>query len=153
VFVTSLRESLGLPLIALDTAEPVGNASGFVIDPATRRIAAVHVGGKKHSARFVSWEDITSFGTDAVMVANEGVVHDSSTPLEARMAEGATDVLDKRTLTEVGDDIGEVTDVEFDAADGRIEQLRVADHWIGRDDLLGIGTYAVVVSSQDPTDA
>jgi uncharacterized protein YrrD len=147
--MTSLRSALNIPVVATDTAEQLGKAAGVAVDAQHARITAVHVGGSKRSARFVPWEHITSFGVDAVMVDGTGAARDATGPAEDRVANGDGDVLGKRLLTDSGDQVGVVDDVDFDATDGRIEHLTVGDETISGDRLLGIGTFAVVVRADD----
>ena len=68
-----------------------------------------------------------------------------SGPLEEKVANGHGDLLGKRVLTDVGDDLGPVDDVEFDPTDGLIQALTLEGQQVSSDRLLGIGAYAVVV--------
>jgi uncharacterized protein YrrD len=145
--MTGLRSALGHPVVAKANAEQLGKTEGVAVDPLSSTIVAVHVGGSKGSARFVSWEQISSFGTDAVMVEDAGVVRDTSGPFEQRVADGSGDLLAKRVLTDGGDELGTVDDVDFDPADGRLESLHIGSDTIAAERLIGIGTYAVVVRS------
>ena len=147
--MTSLRTALGMPVVATDTAEQLGTVSGVAIDPETGRIVSVHLGGSKASARFVPWDQISSFGSDAIMVEGPGAVRDVDGPIEDRVAQGNGDVLGKRTLTDAGDEMGEVGDIQFDPTDGRLQTLDYDAGSIGSDRLLGIGSYAVVVQTDD----
>ena len=147
--MTSLRAALGHPVVATENAEQLGQTSGVAVDPSRARIVALHVSGSKGSARFVPWERIASFGADAVMVQDADAVRDTEGPFEQRVADGEGDVLGKRTLTDRGDEIGAIEDVEFDPGDGRLESLQVAGQAIAPERLLGIGAYAVVVRADD----
>jgi len=147
--MTSLRAALKIPVIATDTAERLGEAAGVAVDPERGRITSVHVGGTKGSARFIPWERITAFGADAVMVEGKDAAREATGPAEDRVANGHGDILDKRTLTEIGDEVGTVDDLEFDPADGRVEDLKVGDLVVAGERLLGIGSYAVVVRADD----
>jgi len=143
--MTALRAALGHPVVATANAEELGQAEGIAIDPSSSRIVALHVGGSKGSARFVPWEQISSFGADAVMVNDAGAIRSTTGPFEQRVADGEGDVLAKRVLTDGGDELGTVDDVDFDPDDGRLQSLRIGNESIAADRLLGIGTYAVVV--------
>jgi|1185.fasta_scaffold75336_2 sporulation protein YlmC with PRC-barrel domain len=147
--MTSLRAALGIPVIATDTAERLGQTAGVAVDPEGGRITAVHLGGTKGSARFVPWDRITAFGADAVMVDGQGAAREATGAAEERVANGHGDILDKRTLTEIGDDVGTVDDIEFDPDDGRVEDLKVGELVVPGERLLGIGSYAVVVRADD----
>jgi uncharacterized protein YrrD len=145
--MTGLRSALGHPVVATGNAEQLGKTEGVAVDPESSTIVAVHVGGSKGSARFVPWEQISSFGTDAVMVEDASVVRATTGPFEQRVADGEGDLLAKRVLTEGGDELGTVDDVDFDPGDGKLETLHIGAEAIAAERLLGIGTYAVVVRS------
>lgn len=147
--MSTLRTAMGLPVVAEDSAEQAGSVSGFQIDPDAASISAIYLGGKRSSAKFVSWRDIRSFGSDAVIIATSESVHTSADDAEQRVASGELDVLDKLVLTEIGDEFGVVDDVEFDPDDGHLQQLSIASRSVDSECLLGIGTYAVVITAQD----
>jgi uncharacterized protein YrrD len=146
--MTSLAALKGRAVIAHDTAERIGTVEGLVVDADAHRVLALHVGGKKKSGEFVSWDDIASIGDDAVMTSTS-TTRAADGELEERVAGGVSLALGKRTLADVGDVLGDLDDVSFDAESGAIESLRVADHTISGDHLLGIGSYAIVVSQDE----
>ncbi len=118
-----------------------------MVDPDGPRITGIHVGGGKRHGRLVDWDDVASFGSDAVMVESAAAVHDARSPLEARALKGELSMLDKRVLDSRGDDLGALVDVEFDPADGTITALALDRATIEGDRLRGVGRYAVVVDA------
>ncbi len=145
--MSSVRAVQGHPVIVEDSAEQAGSVTGFVVDPKATTIQAIYLGGRGASGRFVSWGDIASFGTDAVMIKHSGSVRDGVDEREQRTASHDLALLDRRVLTDSGDELGVVDDIEFDPTDGHLEELTVDGEPIGPDRLLGIGSYAVIVSS------
>jgi uncharacterized protein YrrD len=123
------------------TAEKIGEVGQFVVDGPGRRVAAIVV-GKGRKARVVDWDAIAGFGPDAVMVESEQRLrepHDGETKL---------DWLGRRVLNDRGFELGPVEDVEFDAESGALQQVRVKGGAVaGADQVLGAGSYAVVVAS------
>jgi uncharacterized protein YrrD len=146
--MTSFAALKGRAVIAHDTAERIGTVEGLVVDPGAHRILALHVGGKKSSGEFVSWGDVASIGDDAVMTSTSST-RPAAGDVEERVAHGVSLELGMRTLADVGDVLGDLDDVSFDADSGSIESLRVADRTISGDHLLGIGSYAVVVRQDE----
>jgi sporulation protein YlmC with PRC-barrel domain len=47
-----------------------------------------------------------------------------------------------------GDELGTVTDVEFDGGSGSVTRLRLDDHEVAGVRLRGVGSYAVVVTAE-----
>jgi len=64
-------------------------------------------------------------------------------------AQGDTHPLGKRILTEDGVALGNLVDLECDAVSGLIRRLVLADDDLAGKRLLGIGPFAVVVTSPD----
>jgi sporulation protein YlmC with PRC-barrel domain len=135
--------ALGRKVVSLDTAETVGTLDEFVVDPAQRRIIALGVAGVKHG-NVVRWNDIESFGPDAVTVRAADRIGNPDTDAD-RLGGKDHRFLDKRVLTDAGDELGPLEDVEFDADSGELQSLVLAGQQVSADRLLGVGSYAVVV--------
>ena len=75
------------------------------------------------------------------------MLRDPQTDLERAGVEGLTDPTSKRVFTEEGFEIGTVGDIEFDASTGAVHKLVLGDDQINGTRILGVGSYAVVVSS------
>ncbi len=140
-------DSRGRKVLDTSTAVTLGKVDGFVVDPTTRRVVAVEV-KVKGDADVLPWESLTGFGPDAVTVPDDSAL----VAAEGRVAElrgKPHALLKKRVLTEDGDELGKVSDVEFDPASGEVTGLLVtADRTESTVDgarLLGAGSYAVVV--------
>jgi sporulation protein YlmC with PRC-barrel domain len=134
--------ALRLRVVDTATANTVGRVDDIVVDPHTRTIAALRVDGR--GADVLHWPDITGFGADAVTVASATAVGDP-TGRTAGLLGRDYQVVGKRLLTDSGDEIGRVLDVEFDPDTGSVTGLLAT---IGRIDggrLVGCGSYAAVV--------
>lgn len=138
-------EAHGRKVMSTATAETVGKVDGFLVDPVTRSVAGLRLKKTPGDRDTVAWADLTAFGVDAVTVTD---VDRFQVP-EGRLAElqGKEQLLlGKRLLEESGDELGEVEDVEFDAATGALTVLRTKTEEIDAARLRGIGSYAVVVT-------
>jgi uncharacterized protein YrrD len=144
--MTTFGAAHGIPVLAKSTAEHIGEVKHFVVEDG--RVHSLHVEGGKHG-QLVAWEDVASFGDDAVVVENADVLRDARNEREARALRGELVLLGKLALTDAGDELGQVTDVTFEPDDGRIVSMLVNGDAIAGDRLLGIGSYAVVVGSAD----
>jgi sporulation protein YlmC with PRC-barrel domain len=144
--MSSLRALLGQPVIARDTADRVGTLDGIVLDPETGKVVAVQLGVNK-SSRFIRWDDISAFGSDAIMVLYADSARGADDSLEERAAAGIASLLDKRVLNDHGDELGTVDDLEFDETTGTIDGLRIGDSQVDGERLIGIGSYAIVASA------
>jgi sporulation protein YlmC with PRC-barrel domain len=140
----------GRKLVDTTSADTVGKVDGFLLDPATRSVVALEF-KKTDQGSTVAWGDLTGVGADAVTVAGTGVLVDP----EGRLADLATkdgQVLKKRVLSDAGEDLGPVHDIDLDPQSGALLELIVGDkkhrHSVAGSRLLGVGSYAVVVTAQ-----
>jgi sporulation protein YlmC with PRC-barrel domain len=130
-------------VVSTATAETVGRVDELVVDPAQRRVLALKL-KKTDSGDTLLWSDLIAFGADAATIADTDKITDATPAVQA--LEGKDHhLLGKRLLTTGGDEIGKVTDAEFDPETGALISLLSKDEEIAGDRLIGIGSYAVVV--------
>lgn len=144
------RAVLRHPVVDTTTAETVGEVIGFLVDPATRRVAGLRLGRIKGKASLLAWEDLKAFGVDAVTIEGAGRLRRAAE--EIREA-SVHDLLGRRVLTAGGDELGAVEDVEFDPQTGRLEHLITAEGSVVGGRIFGVGSYAVVVADVDSNEA
>ena len=145
--MSSFAALKGKPVIAHDSAEQLGSVQSVVVEPEEARVVALLIGGKKSGSEFVSWDDISALGDDAVMVTTS-TARPAQDELEQRVAAGIALGPGKRVLDEIGDELGTVDDFELDAETGVLQSVRVDDVDVAAERLLGIGNFAVVVRSE-----
>jgi uncharacterized protein YrrD len=134
------------PVYSKTSADQVGKVVRYVLDTGTRRIAAVHVAGRRRKALLVDWANVVGFGPDAVVIDDSSHLHPPRSELEERVTAGRLDLRGRRVLTDAGFDLGPLVDVEFDEATGTIERLETPRSRVRGAGLLALGPYAVVVS-------
>jgi sporulation protein YlmC with PRC-barrel domain len=136
-------EALGRKVVSLATAETVGLLDEFVVDPRSRRVVALGV-KKSPSGSALHWDDIESFGPDAVTVSDADKIAGPDRDVD-RLSGKDHHFLGKRVLLTVGDEVGQVDDVEFDPNSGELIAIVLAGGDIDANRLVGVGSYAVVV--------
>lgn len=144
-------DAKGREVVATTTAQTVGRVAGFVIDPVARRVLALDV-KKSASGDTVLWSDIVAFGKDAVTVTAADAIMDADDAVRALSRKDRA-VLGKRVLTTAGEELGKVRDVEFDPDSGSVTALVLESGDVAGVRLVGAGSYAVVVDSQQATAA
>ncbi len=146
----SFRRARGRKVVSRASAGDLGEVNHFLVNAEQRLIAAVIV-GKGRKAKLVDWAQLSGFGPDAVMVRDESALRQPLDDRERAAADGKLDLVGKRALTERGNELGFLDDVDFDPATGVVEMLRIGDREIPAGSLLGSGHYAVVLdASQEP---
>ena len=133
-------------VVSTSTAETVGRVADFVVDPAAHQVVAVEV-KKAERGDLLAWGDIQAFGADAVTVAAATAVGAAVGPVVQLIGKDHH-LRGKRLLTSGGDELGKVTDVEFDPATGVVTALLMKKESVDGARLLGVGSYAVVVAAQ-----
>jgi sporulation protein YlmC with PRC-barrel domain len=139
--MSSLRNTVGLPVITTDSADEVGTVGVFIV--ADQRVEAIAVGDS-----VVDWSDIHAVGDDAVVLESREALREPHTDRERRMIDESIAFLGMLVLDDRGDELGTVTDVEVDSETGAIRELEVPDNDVDGARLCGIGRYAVVVASE-----
>ncbi|PCG86970.1 hypothetical protein CIB93_05355 [Streptomyces sp. WZ.A104] len=136
-------QAKGRNVVAVSTAETLATVTGLSIAPAPARIAALRVKTRGPGTQ-VTWNNVHSFGPDAVTVRTPDTVQgdqDTTAP-----ADKHHDPIGKRVLTETGQDLGALGDIDFDETTGHIQRLITAGQDIPGERLLGAGTYAIVIA-------
>lgn len=136
-------EVLGHKVVSLATAETVGVLDEFIVDPRSRRVVALGI-KKTKSGSALRWDDIESFGPDAVTVSDADKIAGPDREIDQLSGKDHY-FLGKRVLLTVGDEVGQVDDVEFDPASGELVAIDIPGSSIAAGRLVGCGSYAVVV--------
>ncbi len=131
-------------VVSTSSATTVGRVDGFVVDPVTSRVVALKLKKTPGDADLLAWSALTSFGTDAVTVPDEGVFTSADGEF-AELADSDHDVMGKLVLTRTGVELGTVEDVEFDTTDGTVRTVITGRTEIPGAAMTGLGTYALMV--------
>jgi uncharacterized protein YrrD len=146
----SFRNAIGRKVVSRASAQKLGAVDHLLIDDQQRRVASVVV-GRGRKAQLVDWGQLSGFGPDAVMVADETSLRVPADDRERGAAEGKLELVGKRALSELGNELGAIDDVTFDSDSGALEDFVIGDRRISAGSLLGSGSYAAIIDkSQDP---
>lgn len=137
-------EAKNRKVMSTSGAVAVGKLQALVVDPRTAHVVALTLKKTEGNAATLPWGNLQSFGRDAItiealdrLVVPEGEL--------AILSDKHHQVIGKRVLTETGDEIGKVKDVEFDPDDGTIRGLITNSEEVAGQRMLGLGSYALVV--------
>lgn len=139
-------DASGRKVVSTATADQVGKVGAFVVDPVSRRVVALEL-KKTDGGDTLPWENILAFGTDAVTVETVEKIGEHSEAVGELIGKDHH-LVGKRTLSDSGDELGKVADVEFDPESGTVTSLMVGDSEIAGERLVGVGSYAVVVKAE-----
>jgi len=145
----SVRAAMGRKVVDRSTAEELGSVAHVVVDASRRALRGIVIGRGKR-AMIVDWADL-NFGPDAVMVAGPESVREPSDDQERAAAGGAHDLIGRRALSRLGNQLGAIDDVIFGAEGGELREIVVGGHPLPAASLLGLGSYACVLADDfDP---
>jgi sporulation protein YlmC with PRC-barrel domain len=134
----------GRKVVSRASAEELGKLAHVVVDVQQRQVASLVV-GKGRKALMVAWENVSGFGPDAVMLADESALYEPRDDDERAAADGKLDLVGKRALSDMGNDLGTVSDVVFDPATGVLETVVLGDREEPAALLLGAGSFAAII--------
>jgi sporulation protein YlmC with PRC-barrel domain len=134
-----LSELKGRRVVSRASAETLGDVSDLWLTTGPATVSALHV-GKGRKGATVPWNQIVGIGPDAVVVTDDEA--------GAGTAAGASP-MGRLVLSELGNAVGNVTDVEFDESSGTVISLATESALIEGDRLLADGPYALIVTARD----
>lgn len=144
-----LSQADGRPVLSRESAERIGELRHVVVDPASRRITALHVSGKGKRAGLVAWADVVGFGEDGIVVSDDAATHPPGDERERAVAGGDLDLDGRLVLDDRGDSAGALTDVLFDEGTGALTAFVVGEAEIPASRLRAIGPYCVIVKAEE----
>lgn len=140
-----LSDAVGTTVLSRDDANELGRVRHLVVDVEQRRVTALHIDGRKKKSLLVDWEALTGFGPDAVVVGPGDALRGPVDDAELLVVSGDRDWIGRRVLTDRGNGVGTITDVEFDEGTGTLASLVTDQTTLDASRLLTLGPYCVVV--------
>lgn len=136
-----LKDVTGARVMSKASAQKMGKVERVLLDVPPRRVVALQVGRDG----LVDWVDVSGVGTDAVVVESEERVRQAADAREERAMAGDFDWKGKRVLSNHGNELGNVTEVELDEGTGAIEAVLTSEGQVTADRLVALGSYCVIV--------
>lgn len=140
-----LSEVAGTKVMSKATAEKVGKVERIVVDVPPRRVVAIQISRDS----LVDWDALSGLGHDAVVVEDGERRRTASDAFEERALSGDFDWKGKLVLSDRGNQVGTVVDLEIDEASGELLTLKTSEGIIEASRLRAIGGYCVVVHHVD----
>jgi sporulation protein YlmC with PRC-barrel domain len=131
-------------VISTTGAETVGRVRDLIVDARSRTVVALALRKTEGDGDILPWAEMKSFGQDAITVQGPERIVKAEGEL-AVLADKDHRVLGKRVLTDRGDEMGSVSDIEFDPETGAVRALLLGKEEISGERLHAIGSYAVIV--------
>src|SRR5690606_21374906 len=110
-----LSEVTGHPVVTTDAAEQVARVGNAIIDPAAHRVLGFKIGGNA----VLPLDQIQGIGSDAVTIAGRDAIRLPANDAEIRWIDDGLDLTDRAVLSDEGNAMSHVEDIEFDPRTGR----------------------------------
>lgn len=140
-------EAFGRPVVSVTTAESIGTVAACVVGGRPARVTAIRLKTRGLGGHIVTWDNIGSFGEDAVIIRSMEKLRSDKHLDGQDPAHPRHDFLGKPVLTETGELHGTVEDLDFDQQTGRVQHLLAGDGRVPGESVLGSGDDAVVISA------
>jgi sporulation protein YlmC with PRC-barrel domain len=142
----NLTTIIGRPVLDLSTATTIGRVDDVVVDASERRVVGFLLGKVTGTATWLTWDVMTALGADAITVGSVGELQ--SAPDGVSGVKSAK-VLGGRVLTSEGRQVAALVDFDLDPGTGAVTALSLGDRTLPGEALLGIGSYATIVTDPD----
>jgi uncharacterized protein YrrD len=146
--MTRYSQVRGQRVLAREDARMVGSVRRLLLDPASVSVSAAQLEGTEGDATILPWNAVVSVGPDAVMVESAGVLREPGPDVIGHIERGTFDLEGKLVLSDGGDALGQLEDIEFDERSGRVTQLHVPGHSLPLERFVAVGPHAVIVPAQ-----
>jgi sporulation protein YlmC with PRC-barrel domain len=145
-----LAPTRGRRVVNRDTAETLGKVKRVLVDPTSARAVALELSGTPSDRALVEWPDVAGFGPDAIVVPSGEVLRGPRDAREEAFVAGRSEVLGKRVLTDTGQLLGELKDVELEESSGDVRAFELdRDRRIDVRRLVAVGPYAVIIPTPE----
>ena len=116
-----------MPDLRFGVSDPSEMPDPSFAEAITAERDGAYINGKPTTTMaFLAWENVSGFGPDAVMLADESALYEPRDDNEQAAADGKLELVGKRALSDMGNDLGAVSDVVFDPATGALETVVLA---------------------------
>lgn len=135
----------GQRVLARENAQLVGSVRRLLLDQPTVSVSGAQLEGVVGDATILPWSSVAAVGPDALMIEAPDVLQSPTSEIEEDIRRGTFDLEGKQVLSELGDSLGHVEDVEFDERSGRLLRLDVPGHALPLERFVAIGPHAVIL--------
>lgn len=153
------QDIIGLPVIEIENGKQIGTAKDFLIDRDWNLEGVLLETKSWFSApRYIKWEHVISFGTDAITVPDAQSVDSLDSDIELSYLEyGTTKLKGLPIITVSGNKLGMVEDVYFgeqwgkkivgyELSEGFLTDLKDGRKWLPAPDSAKFGEDAIIVA-------
>lgn len=140
---------VGQRVIARDNGQLLGSIRRLLLDPGSATIVAAQLEGGGGGTSIVDWSSVASIGSDAVIVGHADAARDPRDERENALLAGRLDLAGKLVLTEMGDSLGQLEDLELEVASGRLLRLHVPGEVLDVERVVALGPDMLILPERE----
>ena len=121
----------GIAVVAINDGSRLGTINDVLFDLDNQRIRAFIVGSGglfSSNDRILDMSDVKSIGTDAVMIESRDQLIADRNDTRYQAFPNVAKTTSLRVVSESGSLVGDLANVQFDQADGRLADIEVSPH-------------------------
>jgi sporulation protein YlmC with PRC-barrel domain len=149
--VIRLSQLIGQRVVQPDGLGMVGSLQRLLLDPGRSTVIAAQLERPEGGDVIMDWAHVANVTNDSVVVHAGQVTRPADSEQEQRLIAGQLELLGKTVLTQEGDSLGELEDLELDEISGRLVRIHAADHAVPVDRLVALGPDALIIATTRPT--
>jgi sporulation protein YlmC with PRC-barrel domain len=148
--VIRLSQVIGQRVVTRAGGQLLGSVRRLLLDTASGRITAADLERPAGGSTFIDWSAVMAVGPDALLVDSVDVAREPNEGNEQRLLGGELDLPGKLVLSQHGDALGELEDLEFDEQSGRVVRVHVPGHALSAP-LVALGPDALIIATASAT--
>ncbi|HVM31139.1 MAG TPA: PRC-barrel domain-containing protein [Candidatus Limnocylindrales bacterium] len=146
-----LSQLVGQRVIAKGSGAQLGSIRHVLLDPQRGSITFAHLVTAEGRQLIMAWSSVTEVGVDGVFVHGGEVARPAEGEQEKRLVGGELELLGKSVLTDEGDSLGELEDIELDELSGRVARLHVPGQAVTVGRFVTLGPDAIIIAATRPS--
>jgi sporulation protein YlmC with PRC-barrel domain len=148
---TTVRWSqlIGQRVLAQDSGQLVGSLRRVLLDTQTAAVTAAQLEGGGDGSSIIDWSAIAGIASDAVMVARADVARDPRDERERDLVAGRIELVGKLVMTEMGDSLGPLEDLELEVETGGVLRLHVPGEVVEIERILALGPDLLILPERE----
>lgn len=135
----------GQRVLTREGAQLVGSVRRLLLDQRRMTVNAVELEGVLGDATVLPWSEVAAVGIDALMIDSSAALQVPSAELLDSISAGAFDLEGKHVLSELGDSLGRLQDIEFDEASGRVTGVSLPGHRLPTPTHIAVGAENIIL--------
>jgi sporulation protein YlmC with PRC-barrel domain len=146
-----LSQLTGQRVTAKGNGEQLGSLRRVLLEPERGSVTAAHLITPEGRQLIMPWSAVSEVGVDGIFVHAGSAARPAEGEQEERLISGDLEVLGKSVLTDEGDSLGELEDVELDEKSGRVVRLVVPGQSVTVGRFVSVGPDAIIIAATRAT--